>query len=260
MKRVFKSHEEPTGLAEYRSSNLNGTWQEFRDEAKTAYEDVVERLKSDQGGLCAYCEINVIRPQDQRVEHFHPKADSTNLRNWHLDWQNLWICCHGGEAYATDQAVLQGRTKQPTAENLSCDARKGKDVLDDRILNPGEIPAFPRIFKYRIGDGEMQIDEQACKEADIDSHKAQATIDLLGLNCQRLKDARAEIIRAIERVRKTARIHKNSGEIRTQTVEHLLNRFLTRNDSGIWHRFFTVARWSLGARAERYLSDCKFDG
>tara|TARA_R110002096_G_scaffold24760_32_gene78094 strand:- start:11134 stop:11916 length:783 start_codon:yes stop_codon:yes gene_type:complete len=260
MKRVPKSAEEPSGLADFRSANPEGTWKQFQDEAQSAYDEVVAILNVDQGGLCAYCEINVKKPGDQCVEHFHPKADSSSVSNWHLDWDNLWLCCRGGRAYPSPQAIAQGRVREPFTENYSCDAEKGGEVLDERILNPSEIPAFPRIFKYRINDGEMQVDKDACEAAEIDSCRAQATIDLLGLNCARLKDARAVVIRAIDKVKKTARTHRNSGDIRAQTYQYLTKRFLTKSEAGLWPKFFTVARWSLGAQAERHLEDCGFDG
>ena len=142
----------------------------------------------------------------------------------------------------------------PWPENFSCDATKEDRVLDEAILNPLQIPEFPRLFKFLIGDGEMQVDEGACREAGISIERAANTIAELNLNCQRLKDSRAAIIREIEKVKSRARINRR-GNVRGQTYEYLISRHLSKRDDGSLPRFFTTRRWALGKSAEVFLQD-----
>jgi len=257
MKRCRKSRAEPARLAAYRETNPEGTCEQFRDEAASAHEEVVATLERDQGGLCAYCEMDLVPGIDQGVEHFHPKSDGSDGRNWHLDWDNLLLCCRGGQGWTGAQAVAEGRAREPRIENLSCDARKGSQVLDDRLLNPLEVPAFPRLFKF-LGDGRIQVDQAECEEAGIEPAEAEDTIDLLGLNCPRLRDARAEVLHHIERTINVAR--RKAGARPGATFRYLLERYLTQDQNGRWSRFFTLIRWRLRDSAETHLREIGFDG
>ncbi|MGO3408549.1 hypothetical protein [Marinomonas sp.] len=67
--------------------------------------------------------------------------DNTPSRNWHLDWQNLLGCCHGGS-----QRNVVDASQRFTSPESSCDVPKGEKNLDDVILNPLHIPAFPKFF------------------------------------------------------------------------------------------------------------------
>lgn len=88
MKRVQRGSE-PTQLAVYRATNSTVTWEQMRADAqgRAVYESTRAQLIDEQGGLCAFCGID-IRDNDSlkcRIEHFHPKSDASATHNWALD-------------------------------------------------------------------------------------------------------------------------------------------------------------------------------
>lgn len=91
MKNIVKG-QEPHLLANYVQANSTNTWEQCV-RSPTRRDAIQKEIRLNQGGLCAYCEID-LKPADAnghadfRVEHFHPKSDTTT-HNWHLDWQNL---------------------------------------------------------------------------------------------------------------------------------------------------------------------------
>lgn len=62
MKRVLKQGE-PIALTNYRNRVPRSTWPEMKDDAHfggpIAYDACRAQLISDQGGLCAFCEIDI---------------------------------------------------------------------------------------------------------------------------------------------------------------------------------------------------------
>lgn len=191
MKRVAKS-DEPTMLSAFRLTSPGATWREFRAE-DGAYRQTCRQLFSDQFGLCAYCEISLKvsdeeLPRDQRVEHFHPKSPHSVAPNWALDWNNLLATCHGGS-----QRHLQDCNRF-TAPDLSCDAVKGDADLDDVILNPlADISDQDHVFAFSL-TGAISVDVR-CPSAL--TAKAEATIEELNLDAQRLRRLRAEVVSAL---------------------------------------------------------------
>ena len=103
MKHCDKSLE-PDCLKDFRNGNQNSTWDEFRNHnGGKNYRDLRNTLVRDQGGLCAYCELN-LRQENQQVSHFHPKSDNA-VRNWALEWSNLWLSCKGGSQTWLDKSL-----------------------------------------------------------------------------------------------------------------------------------------------------------
>lgn len=134
MKRVLKGAEPPLLLA-YRQKSPQNTWEQFcKSDARK--NEIQQQLKADQGGLCAYCEINLLDAAgtdkaDFRVEHFHPKSDTSSGMNWHLHWPNLLGCCHGGS-----RSDVVDASKRATTPDHSCDVPKKDKNLTGVILNP----------------------------------------------------------------------------------------------------------------------------
>ena len=95
MKRCAKSQSEPECLIHFRTTNGAGTWEQLRAQEPDCYTRIRDITRRDQGGLCAYCELNLDSDNEQ-VAHFHPKSDTTTPRNWALAWMNLWLACKGG--------------------------------------------------------------------------------------------------------------------------------------------------------------------
>lgn len=69
MKNIVKGVE-PAELAQYAASNPGNTWEQFTRKSPRRIA-VQQRLLSDQGGICAYCEID-LRGSDA---HAHAHAD-----------------------------------------------------------------------------------------------------------------------------------------------------------------------------------------
>ena len=101
MKRIFKSPEPPC-LNDYREANPADSWERMRNNAhgfgQAVYDCLAELALYDQGGLCAYCELDVSRQLNTfRVDHFVAKSLSNISTNWGLEWENMLGCCKGGE-------------------------------------------------------------------------------------------------------------------------------------------------------------------
>lgn len=255
MKRCAKSQFEPDCLTRFRTVNSASTWEQFRVQEPDCHTRIRDITRRDQGGLCAYCELN-LDPDNEQVAHFHPKSDTMTHHNWALAWMNLWLACKGGsQTWMTES----DRYCPPLPDNLSCDECKGDQVVDGVVLAPDEIPAFPRIFRFEQRPDRLEIcvDEQACNEAGIPVDRAQRTINAFNLNCLRLAAARLALHRQLEqaiiRLRKSG-LHPQIG------FTSLAQRHLAKNTNGHWPRFFTLVRWRFGNVAESYLQSIAFTG
>lgn len=271
MKRIRKG-DEPVLLAAYRQAAPASTWEAMRGDAlnrgQQAYVACRAQTIIDQGGLCAYCEIDIHDndPLKCRIEHFHPKSDVTTGHNWALDWNNMLAVCSGGSQSALDDP---SHYQKPLPANLSCDAYKDKQIQSGRlsagcagwILDPKQIYAFPCLFKVNAFDGTIEPDAHACISAPAWPGNRHAstlalvrhTIDMLNLNCVRLKDARLIVIRGIEKDKKRER---DKGFDAGQGLTNLAERYFRR----IWPSFFTTRRLRLGQTAEQYLQQNNFQG
>ena len=255
MKRCAKSQPEPECLTSFRTGNGASTWEQLRTQAPECYTRIRDITRRDQGGLCAYCELN-LDPDNEQVTHFHPKSDTMTQHNGALTWTNLWLACKGGsQTWMTES----DRYCPPLPDNLSCDECKGDSVVDGLVLAPDEIPAFPRIFRFEQRPDRLDIcvDEQACHDAGIPVNKAQQTIEVFNLNCSRLAAARLALHRQLEQAIRRLR----SSSIDPQAgFTSLARRYLARNANEYWPRFFTLVRWRLGKVAESYLQSIAFMG
>lgn len=271
MKRL-NTGQEPIRLTNYRNSAPQSTWQQMKDDpffgGAEAYIDCRKSLIDHQGGICAYCEIE-IRDNDPlkcRIEHFHPKSDITPLYNWALDWRNFLGVCSGG-SYAYNNAP--GHYLQPAAENLSCDAHKNQMIQSGKlaencegwILNPAQLGAFPCLFSLEMRSGKLNPNPAACAASEPPPANAhgnlealvQYTIDVLNLNCDRLKQARLRVIWNIEHNKKKQR---EAGLSYQQGMTNLADLYFRLQ----WHAFFTTIRLCLGANAESHLGKIQFQG
>lgn len=255
MKKVSKGIEPPL-LANYRDINPDNEWEQFTSKKYRRNQTQVQ-IKADQGGLCAYCEIDLVEKiedelDDFRVEHFHPKSDGTVPHNWHLDWQNLLGCCHGGS-----QRNVVDASYRFTSPDVSCDVPKGSQNLDNVILNPLHIPAFPKLFSCERTTGEFSVDSENCEQANISVEKAQNTIVELNLDTERLRRFRREILNKLnDDVRRLVSQGFSIGEAQKRLAE--VN--LKKNTNGHWPKFFTSIRSYLGSTAERQLLSIHYDG
>lgn len=255
MKAVVKGLE-PQRLTTYRTNCSFRTWKQFTS-SNDRKRETQRQLVSDQGGICAYCEVDLKaasknRVADLRVEHFHPKSDTASGHNWHLDWQNLLACCHGGS-----QKDVVDATARFSSPDHSCDVPKDKKMLDNVILNPIRIPAYPCLFKIERISGQISVDDAKCISAGVDVLKAERTIHELRLDAKRLNKMRKGELNSInEKLIEQIKKGKTIPEAR----KYLAKAILRKNSNNHWPKFFTSIRYYLGSAAEDQLRDINYTG
>ena len=255
MKHCLKSQPEPPALATYRQNNPNADWDQFRGEQPACYALLRDTLRRDQGGLCAYCELDVTA-QNEQIGHFHPKSDTNGAINWALCWENLWLACKGGDQrWMTDPNCYL----PPLPDNISCDVKKRDHILDGLVLAPNEVPTFPRIFRYEQFPDRIDIhpDERGCQEAGVPLEKARRTIIEFNLNCSRLAKARLSLLRQLEQAVK--KLQASNIDPR-RGLSSLAQTHLAKKDNACWPRFMTLIRWRFGRFAEEYLLSIQYEG
>jgi len=275
---------EPPSLTAYRTAKPEASWDEMRndpfDGGQQAARDTKTTLVRGQRCLCAFCEMQIAddcsdaaiteRKTEQRVEHFHPKSDTTRPPNWNLHWPNLWAVCLGGSRQ--DEAD-QEDVRYPLPANLSCDAFKDHQIetgaLDSSpegwVLAPDEVPAFPLLFQY-APDGAPEPHPENCPITVIPNHHyadttefVAKTIEHLNLGCFRLNEmrriVRAQLDKRIETARKAS-----PGRAPDEVLLDLARRLFSAKLASPWPQFFSLIRWKLGSAAEKHLQNIQFNG
>jgi len=255
MKNIIKGSE-PGKLISYRENNPQGTWDNCKKN-KNRRKEIQQRLLDDQGGLCAYCEIDLkagfdTEAADFRVEHFHPKSDTSSSHNWHLDWRNLLACCHGGSM--PDIVDALNRFSSP---DHSCDVPKDNENWDNIILNPLQITSFPPLFSFSRHTGSIHVHYEHCSAANISHIIAQKTIDKLRLDADRLKRLRKSIL---NKINDELRGMVSRGIDLQIAKETLAEAYLYKNNDGHWPAFFSTIRDYLGDAAEKQLNVIHYAG
>ncbi len=261
MKKIFKNQLEPRELLNFREGNPNGNWDQLKDN-RDVYSSCKNQIFIDQFYLCAYCECKIIvsDPLTTRIEHFHPKSDSTDLtKNWALVWDNLIGVCNGG-----DRPGLSNY-EAPLPQNLSCDAHKAhmdnlgklEKNCEGWILNPIYLMNFPCVFKINFENGCLSANESVCGTLNFQENRfktakelVENTIIVLNLNCDRLVKKRVVVLREIERnIKKWRTSNQNVSQ-------NLVSLYFGYQ----WRPFFTTIRLRLGNFAEEYLKSINFQG
>lgn len=254
MKRVLKGAEPPR-LAAYRQQTPTGTWEQCKNNQNRKNE-IHGRIKADQGNLCAYCEIDLrngaTATSDFRVEHFHPKSDQSTGHNWHIDWRNLLGCCHGGS-----QSHVVDAANRFTSPDHSCDVSKSRDLLDHVILNPLNIPATPALFQFARANGEISVNQTACQSANVPLAKAQATINYLQLDANRLRRLRKAVLDSLNHLLAN---RVANGQTAAQARRAIARAILRKDNNGHWPAFFSSIRSYLGQAAEDQLASIGYQG
>lgn len=258
MKKIIKTFPSPSGLTDYLANNPLDTWDQFRGNEPAACNAVKNQLVRDQGGLCAYCEIdthisiNGVGLDDFRVEHFHPKGVEGN-HNYGLDWENLLGVCHGG---SQQYVAIPSRHTSP---DHSCDVPKGNQKLKEVILDPvKDVPAFPNIFEYielGVDAGKVVVDKSNCPPGL--QAKAEQTINKLCLDAPRLNRLRKDVI---DKLREEISNAIDSGQAMEDAMNDLAMAFFTPTANGYWQPFFSCIRWYLGSSAEKQLHAISYQG
>ncbi len=257
----FQKGEEPESLKNFRINHPDGTWDtkgtpRFRS-SNARYQSVIKQLKLDQSNLCAYCEIDLLEDpnpdsEDKRVEHFHPKSDTSGSHNWALDWNNLLATCHGGQV---SQVADEDRYTFP---DVSCDIPKANKILDDVILNPLDLPPFPLIFEFGTDDGSILVDQEACRQASIDPIKAQNTIDELHLDAGRLQKFRQALLDDLKD--RLLMLIAEHGLDDSEAKALLAEDLLVKDDNNHWPAFFSTIRFYLLPESDLFLESSGYQG
>lgn len=254
MKAVSKGAQ-PADLTAYFAANPTHTWDQMKGDSglgDKAAKDCRKTAISDQGGICAYCEIDI---HDDpfglcRVEHFHPKSDRSTPHNWGLDWANMLATCSGGTYPHTTRP---GHFLEPIRDNQSCDAIKGDGIYDGWILDPSKIPPAPCLFRID-NNGFLAPNPDTCATVTIPGNRhidtermVRHTIETLNLNCDRLSKSRRAVFRNIEELKKEKRLQGLSAN---QVNSDLCDWYFRQR----WPAYFTTIRIALREWAEAHLN------
>ncbi len=190
MKRIATLNGPIPGLAAYLAqAGAKATWRGYsRSQSKAGrdrYRQLIEALTDLQHGLCGYCEID-LREDDRQVEHVVPRSDPRHGAARALDAANMIACCRGGTADGQD---ARGQASAPRSP--SCGQAKGNST-DPSFIDPRILPALPSLTRV-LSDGRIEADENACKQTGFSVDRVDRTIEILGLNVERLRRAREDI-------------------------------------------------------------------
>ena len=188
MKPIKTLDTPPPGLALYlKKTPTDYAWDRFRDQDSDSYRELRGALVQLQHGLCGYCE-QIVRNDDCQVEHVIPRSSTTLDHPHDLESANMLAGCKGGTATNLYGPETKGYDPYRVGD-VSCGQAKG-DVEDPNFIDPRTLPRQQSVFQ--VGpDGRMISDETACLDTGVTPERAQRTIDILGLNVNRLMRARA---------------------------------------------------------------------
>jgi uncharacterized protein (TIGR02646 family) len=271
MKKVKQLQSAPASLQDflreypYEKRKITD-WKAFGNEGGQAKSELMQALDEVQHGLCAYCEIELVKQTDKgpiydrQIEHFHPKSDIPSSVDWMFEISNLFAACRGGSqihlfgeasSFKDDERCLE-----PYQKNHSCGETKKDDNLDNIILKPSELPDSPSLFVVS-DDGAISVDEEACGQTGVEITKATMTIKRLNLDCVRLRNARQAVW---EKLNDDLAVEWESlGDEATDDdfetlLAQLAEEMLTFEPNEPLPAFFTTIRSFFGVHAETVLS------
>lgn len=243
MKRIRSLPNCPPGLGAYLSDELDEVkcWEEFRSHnAGESYQELIDTLVNLQHGICGYCEID-LEISDRQVEHVVPQSAPGLGVEHSLDHKNLIACCKGGTQKTDDNL----RWLEPIRNNLSCGQSKQDEVNVD-FIDPRELPKLPSVMRVNF-EGQMEVDIESCNRCQIDHRKVEKTIEILGLNVERLRLAREERWNAL-----TENWHSYFQNFKL--MEASAKNELLPNSCNRLPKFFTTSRSFFGTFGESVLS------
>ena len=233
------------GLAAYRANaGANASWNGYRGRGAGAdrYRRLIAELEQLQHGLCGYCEID-LREGDREVEHVVPRSHAPALA---LAAGNVIACCRGGSSDHPEVRRDEARSSRPGA---SCGNAKGSNV-DRDFIDPRGLPDLPSVTRVRP-DGRLEANTTACKGIGQPAQAVEKTIDILGLNVERLQRERRRHLRNLEK--ETNSLIDDPAMLEEWAREYLLPR------GGRLEKYFTTSRSFFGDVAERILEEAPRD-
>jgi len=166
MKYIQKG-QSPNYFDNWKRRNPSANWSNFS--GTNEHHKLRDDLISEQNQMCCYCEIMIENNgQSSHIEHL---KDRNNFPQETFNYNNLLASCQ-----FTD----------------SCGHKKGTDYFNG-FVSPLDSNCKNR-FTYTRDGRIIPVDEN-----DTDATK---TIEVLGLNCKRLKDRRKGIIKTLEEANK----------------------------------------------------------
>ena len=247
MKRIRRLHEPTRGLGSYLDCVGHDTeWEDFRShDSGNSYRELLNELIDLQHGLCGYCEIDLTE-LDRQVEHSIPRSDPVGAPRA-LDVTNMIACCMGGtnRVYGSTPGRDETRYREPVRRHQSCGQKKGNQV-DADLVDPRTLPALPSLTRVLV-NGTIEADAVACESVGECADRVQRTIEILGLNVRRLRDARERHWRTLNDAWKD---HVDDPGVMGEAAR---GELLPKN--GRLPRFFTTNRSYFGSAGERILDE-----
>lgn len=193
MKHI-KKQEEPESFAKWCKKNHKCSWEEFGSSKEKS--EVKDSLLKEQENLCCYCETFItISNEKSHIEHFKPQAHYPSER---YNYKNLHLSCERKE---------------------SCGHIKGSKNIDS-LISPLDENCEQRFTYTNIG---------TIITTDENDKDAINTIEMLGLNCEKLKGCRNTLLRNFD----------NMGD-QKNVMECL--RFLKNKDGEFYTLFKYIAQ------------------
>ena len=250
MKPIRKLSNPTPGLRTYlKCEGAKANWRGFRNhQAGVSYRELAETLAELQHRLCGYCEIDLTE-LDRQIEHVMPRSDPQSGTARALDPTNLITCCTGGTSknlFGPDAGDDEERFLPPPRLNASCGQAKG-DTTDSDFIDPRSLPALPSVTKVNL-NGRIEADTEACNSLGIPAVRVERTIEILGLNVERLRLAREKHWRAFD---DNWREHHDDLEVMIAAAK----RELKPSKTGGLPRFFTTSRSYFAPLSERVLAE-----
>ena len=230
MKRIRRLREPTRGLKGYLDCvEHDAEWEDFRShDTGNSYRELLSELIDLQHGLCGYCEIDLTE-LDRQIEHWIPRSAPIGAPRA-LDVANMIACCRGGtnSVHGSTLGRDETRYREPVRRHQSCGQKKG-DQVDAYLMDPRTLPALPSLTRVLV-NGAMEADAAACESVGECAERVQRTIEILGLNVRRLRDAREKTLenaqRRLEGSRWRPRHDGRSGPWRTSAEERALAQIL----------------------------------
>ncbi|MCL2137767.1 MAG: TIGR02646 family protein, partial [Coriobacteriia bacterium] len=156
----------------------------------------------------------------------------------------------------------------PLPRNLSCDAHKNHmnqkgglpKACEGYLLNPLDVPASPNLFTFNKSTGELMPNPIACEVVQFTDNKYETTyelisrtIEILNLNCDRLRTDRVLVLQSID---KNIKALRQRGVHPSEVTAKLVGRYFNTK----WPQYFTTIRCCLGTMVEDYLESIEFAG
>lgn len=160
--RAIAHIDEPELFKQWLKKTSIKNWSDFS--GTPAYLELRKKLICQQEAMCCYCEIALKQETDAHIEHFQ---DKHNYPKECFNVENLMASCQ---------------------HNNCCGHKKGSHDFKE-MVSPFDSTCQSR-FSYTGKGNIIPVNE--------DDTVAYQTIELLGLNCKRLKDKRLSLIKAID--------------------------------------------------------------